>query len=57
MNRPFDILWLAASAAFIAYPIGDLLNLWQMELLVIIIVAPVLLFLGRNVGKVEKKRG
>ena len=57
MSRTLDILWHAAGAILFAYIVGDILNFWNMELLVIIVAAPVLLFLGRNVGKAEKKRG
>ena len=57
MKRPLEALWLAGAAAFVAYPVGDIVNAWEMEPLVVLITAPILLFLGRNLGKREKARG
>lgn len=55
--RALEILWLAGAAAFVAYPVGDIVGAWEIEPLVVLIAAPVLLFLGRKVGKREKARG
>lgn len=57
MKRPLEALWLASAAAFVAYPVGDIFNAWEMEPLLVLIAAPILLFLGRNVGKREMARG
>jgi hypothetical protein len=46
----YEKVWLVAALALIAYPVGDLLDFWQMEPLVVMIGAALILLAGRKVG-------
>jgi hypothetical protein len=53
----FDLLWLAAAAVVALYPLGDLLDWWKMEPLVVLIAAPAMLLASRFLSKEERLNG
>ena len=54
----YEKLWLAAALVLVAYPVGDILDFWNMEPLVVLVMAVLILAAGRNVGrKPEVRRG